>query len=144
MALNMVHKYTKTEVWPVVAGTVSGNAVTSITGQPAVALTSRGDATTSRTVGPYTISGIASGGVGNNTAEATVAIDGAFRFPVVGAVASTPKNTIVYSIGAAGAAVTGLTLTAGSNLPFGKFDRLIVEASATEASVWVGDFVDAT
>ena len=44
MAENMVHKYTKTEVWPVVSGTVSGQAVTSITGHPAVALTSRGDA----------------------------------------------------------------------------------------------------
>lgn len=144
MAENMVHKYTHTEVWPVVAGTTSGEAVTSITGQPAVALTSRGDATTSLTVGPYTISGISAGGVGNNTAEATVATDGAFRFPVVGATAATPKNTIVYSIGAAGAEVTGLTLTAGSNLVFGKFDRFIGETAATESSVWVGDIVDAT
>lgn len=140
MAMNMVHKYTKTETWPVVSGTVSGDAVTSITGQPAVALTSRGDATVSRTVGPYTVTGIASGGVGNNTAEATVAIDGAFRFDIVGAVASTPKNTLVYSVGAAGAEVTSLTLTASTNLPFGKFDRLIGENSATESSIWIGDF----
>lgn len=146
MALNMVHKYTKTEVWPVPSGTVSGDAVTSINGEPGVALTSRGDATKSVTIGPITISGIASGGVGNNTAEATVAIDGAFRFDVTGALASTPKNTLVYAVSAgAGTDVTSLTLTAGSNLPYGKFDRLIGEASATESSVWLGDFsTDAT
>lgn len=145
MALNMVHKYTKTEVWPVVSGVVSGDAVTSINGEPGVALTSRGDATKSLVIGPYTISGIPSGGVGLNTAEATVATDGAFRFRVTGALASTPKNTLVYSVGAAGADVTELTLTASTNLPFGKFDRLIGEEHATESSVWIGDFsTDAT
>lgn len=140
MALNMTHKYTKTEVWPVASGVVSGDPVTSTTGQPGVALTSRGNATTSVVVGPYTISGIPSGGIGLGSAEATVAIDGAFRFLVTGADATTVKNTVVYSVGAAGAAVTSLTLTAGSNLPFGKFDRLIGESGATEASVWLGDF----
>jgi len=145
MALNMIHKYTKTEVWPVVSGVVSGDAVTSINGQPGVALTSRGDAVKSFTVGPYTISGIPSGGVGNNTAEATVAIDGAFAFDVTGVTAATPKNTIVYSEGAAGADVTSLTLTASTNLPFGKIDRVIGETGVTQASVWLGDFTgDAT
>lgn len=145
MAMNMIHKYTKTEVWPVVSGVVSGDAVTSATGQPGVALTSRGDATKSFVVGPYTISGIPSGGIGNGTAEATVAIDGAFKFDVAGADATTVKNTLVYSVGAAGADVTALTLTASTNLPFGKIDRFIGEGSATEASVWLGDFsADAT
>lgn len=140
MALNMVQKYTKTEVWPVPSGTVSGAAVTSINSEPGVAITSRGDATKSQVLGPFTVSGIPSGGVGLNTAEATVAIDGAFRFNVTGAVASTPKNTLVYSVGAAAAVVTSLTLTASTNIPFGKFDRLIGENAATESSVILGDF----
>jgi hypothetical protein len=144
MARNMTHKYTKTEVWPVVSGVISGAAVTSISAQPAVALTSRGDATKSMVVGPYTVSGIPTGGIGLLTNEATVATDGAFRFPVAGVTAATPKNTLVYSVGAAGAAVTSLTLTAGTNIPFCKIDRFIGETSATEASVWVGRFVDAT
>jgi hypothetical protein len=143
MALNMTHKFRQTEVWPVVSGTVSGSAVTSITGTPGVAITSRGDATKSETVGPYTVSGIPSGGVGLQSGEATVATDGAFKFLVVGATAATPPNTLVYSIGAAGAAVTGLTLTASTNLPFGKIDRYIGE-TATQASVWIGRFTDLT
>jgi len=145
MAMNMVHKYTKTEVWPVVSGVVSGDAVTSVNGEPGVALTSRGDATTSIVIGPYTISGIPSGGVGLNTAETTVATDGAFHFAVTGASAATPKNTLVYAISAgAGTDVTSLTLTAGSNLPFGKVDRFIGEY-ALQTSVWIGDFsTDAT
>lgn len=144
MAMNMVHKYTKTEVWPVVAGTTSGEPVVSAVGnQPGVALTSRGDATTSLVVGPYTISGIPSGGIGVGAAEATVAVDGAFRFPVTGVVASTPRNTLVYAVVSSGE-VTSLTLTASTNAPFGKIDRFIGETSATEASVWIGDYVDAT
>lgn len=141
MAMNMIHKYTKTEVWPVVSGTTSGEPVTSINGEPGVALTSRGDATTSVVIGPYTISGIPSGGVGLNTAEATVATDGAFAFLVTGVSASTPKNTLVYAVSAgAGTEVTSLTLTASTNLPFGKIDRVIGETGATQASVWIGDF----
>lgn len=146
MAENMVLKYTKTEPWPVVSGTVSGDAVTSITGQPGVALTSRGDATTSDSVGPYTVSGIPSGGVGLNTAEAVVAIDGAFRFPVTGASSTTPVNTLVYAVSAgAGTEVTSLTTTASTNLPFGKVHVFLGETSATETSVILGDFsADAT
>lgn len=145
MAMNMIHKYTKTEVWPVVSGVVSGDAVTSINGEPGVALTSRGDATKSLVIGPYTISGIPAGGVGLNTAETTVATDGAFAFEVTGVTAATPKNTLVYSVGAAGADVTSLTLTASTNLPFGKIDRVIGETGVTQTSVWIGDFsADAT
>lgn len=139
MATNMTHKYTKTEVWDVVSGVVSGDAVTSPTGQPGVALTSRGNAVRSEVIGPYTISGIPSGGVGNGSGEAVVAIDGAFRFLVTGATNAVAKNTLVYSVGAAGADVTELTLTASTNLPFGKVDRYVGE-TATETSVWIGDF----
>lgn len=135
MAMNMTHKFTKSEVWTVGNDVAPGTAVLSITDQPGVTLTGSGDYTTSHAVGPYTITGIPSGGVGLLDDQATVAIDGAFRFPVAGASASTPGNTLVY-ITSAGA----LTLTVGTNDPFGKVDRFIGETSATETSVWIGDF----
>lgn len=146
MAENMVLKYTKTEVWPVVNGTLSGGAVVSTSAagrQLGVALTSEGGATRSETVGPYTISGIPAGGVGLPDNYATVAIDGAFRFDVTGASAATAVNTLVYAV-LSGDAVTSLTLTASTNAPFGKVHRFIGELSATETSVIIGDFVDAT
>lgn len=146
MAKNMTHKYTRTETWPVVDGTLSGAAVVSTAAagrQPGVALTSEGGATTSLVVGPYTISGIPSGGIGNLDNQAVIAVDGAFKFPVVGASSSTLRNTPVYAVLSTDT-VTGLTLTAGSNPAFGKIDRHIGETGSTECSVWIGDYVDAT
>ena len=146
MAENMVLKPSKTEVWPVVDGTLSGAAVVSTAAagrQPGVALTSEGGATRSETVGPYTISGILAGGVGLPNNYATVAIDGAFRFPVTGASASTAVNTPVYAVLSTDT-VASLTLTASTNPPFGKIHRFIGETSGTECSVIIGDFVDAT
>lgn len=146
MAKNMTIRYTKTEVWPVVNGTASGGAVVSSSAsgrQPAVALTSEGGATRSEAVGPYTISGIPSGGVGLPDNYATVAIDGAFRFDVTGASASTPVNTPVYAVLDTDT-VASLTLTASTNPPFGKIHRFLGEASNTECSVYIGDYVDAT
>jgi hypothetical protein len=146
MATNMTRKYSKTEVWPVVDGTVSGAAVVSSSAsgrQPGVALTSEGGASRSETFGPYTISGIPSGGVGLLDNFATIAIDGAFRFNVTGASASTAVNTPVYAV-LSGESVASLTLTASTNPPFGKIDRYIGESGTTDVSVWVGDYVDAT
>jgi hypothetical protein len=142
--MNMTHKYTKTEVWPVVSGTVSGGAVVSTAASgriPAVALTDRGDAERTESFGPYDIT-YPSGGVGLQADQATVALDGAFRFDVVGASASTVRNTPVYAVLSTDT-VTGLTLTASTNAPFGRIDRFIGEGSSTECSVWIGDFVDA-
>lgn len=146
MSLNMTRRYSKTEVWPVVDGTVSGAAVVSTAAagrQPGVALTSEGGATRSETVGPYTIGGIPSGGVGLLDNFATIAIDGAFRFNVTGASASTAVNTPVYAV-LSSDTVASLTLTASTNPPFGKIDRYIGESGTTDVSVWIGDFVDAT
>lgn len=146
MALNMTRKYTKTEVWPVPDGTLSGAAVVSSSAsgrQPGVALVSEGGATgTIETAGPYTITGPL-GGVGLLDNFATVAVDGAFRFEVTGASASTAVNTPVYAV-LSSDTVASLTLTASTNPPFGKVDRYIGEAGSTEVSVWIGDFVDAT
>lgn len=146
MALNMTLHYSKTEVWPVPSGTASGDAVVSSAAsgrQPGVALVSEGGATKSQAVGPYTVSGIPSGGVGLPNDYATVAVDGAFRFPVTGATSSTAVNTPVYAV-LSSDAVASLTLTASTNPPFGKIHRFIGETSNTECSVIIGDFVDAT
>lgn len=146
MALNMTRKYTKTEVWPVPDGTVSGAAVVSSSAsgrRPGVALTSEGGATRSETIGPYTISGIPSGGVGLLDNFATIAIDGAFRFDVTGASSSTVVNTPVYAV-LSSDTVASLTLTASTNPPFGYIDRFIGESGTTDCSVWIGDLVDAS
>lgn len=142
MALNMVHKYTHTEPQTVPNGTVSGDPIIQpVSLTPGVALTSEGGATTSEVVGPYTISGIPSGGIGLADNKATVATDGAFRFDVTGADDTVVDGEIVYAV-MSGAAVASLTLTESTNIPFGKVDRFIGETSATETSVWIGRFVD--
>lgn len=134
MALNMVHKYTRTEVWQVGANVPSGTAVKSITNQPGVTLVASGGSTTSQVTGPYTVSGIPSGGIGLAAQKATVAIDGAFRFPVTGATAATAGNTLVYLLSGGTLSLTSAT----GAVVFGKVDRFIGEQSATETSVWVG------
>ena len=134
MALNMVHKYHKTEVWEVGTNVPPGKAVKSTTNQPGVTLTGSGDYTKSQVIGPYTVSGIPAGGVGLKPTKATVAVDGAFRFPVTGATSATAGNTLVYLL-------TGGTLSltsATGAIVFGKIDRFLGETAATECSVWVG------
>lgn len=145
MATNMTTRWQNTEVWPVPNGTVSGAAVVSSSAsgrQPGVALTDEGGATRTAAVGPYSIT-YPSGGVGLLDNFATVAVDGAFRFAVTGASASTAINTPVYAV-LSGDAVASLTLTASTNPPFGKVERYIGESGSTEVSVIIGDFVDAT
>lgn len=134
MAMNMVHKYSKTEVWQVGTNVAPGTAVRSTTNQPGVTLTGSGDYVKSQVIGPYTVSGIPAGGIGLPSGKATVAVDGAFRFPVTGATAATAGNTLVY-ITPAGVLTTANT---AGNFKFGKVDRFIGEQSATETSVWVG------
>ena len=132
MALNMTHKFTKSEVWPVGTGVAPGTPVLSTEDQPGVTITGSGDYTKSAVVGPYTVSGIPAGGIGLADDDATVAVDGAFRFPVDGATDATAVNTPVYIAGGA------LTLTAEGGILFGKIDRFIGETDAEEASVWIG------
>lgn len=141
MALNMLYKYSsaKTQTWPVPSGTVAGQPVVSITNEPGVALTSRGDARLTVGAAPGTVITEPGGGVGNITTEATVARDGTFILPVTGVTSSTPKNTQVYAIVSAGA-VTSLTLTVGSNPLFGKVVSALGQASASAVAVEVGVF----
>lgn len=132
MALNMTHKFTKSEVWPVGTNVAPGTAVLSTEDQPGVTITGSGDYEVVESYGPYTITAPA-GGVGLAAEDATVAVDGAFRFPVIGADDTTPVNTPVYYDGG------DLTLTQGEGgVLFGKIDRFIGETDAEEASVWIG------
>lgn len=125
MALNLVYRGDprKNRERVVPEGTVSGDPLLLDDG-PAVALTSRGDATKSFTTPQgYTLSGVESGGVGNATDSATVAFDGTYEFEGVVSSGTTPaptttaQSTAVY-ITAAGA----LTLTATDNDLFGHVD----------------------
>ncbi len=135
MSTKMTKRYSKTEVWPVASEVAVDTPLLSTTNQPGWALTASGGHTASKTVGPYTVSGILDGGVGLGPLQVTVATDGAFRADVAGASAATARNTIVY-ITSGGA----LTLTVGTNTKFGKVDRFIGELSATETSVTLGVF----
>lgn len=93
--------------------------VISIGDQPGVTATGTGDYLKSETVGPFTISGIPAGGVGLVGKEVSVYVDGTFELDVTGALTTTPQNTLVYAVVAAGA-ITSLTLTVGTNKLFGK------------------------
>jgi hypothetical protein len=104
MALNLVYRGDprKNRERVVPEGTVSGDPLLLDDG-PAVALTSRSDATKSFTTPQgYTLSGVPSGGVGNATNSATVAFDGTYEFSGVvstgetPAPTSTPQSTAVY------------------------------------------------
>lgn len=155
MAMNMTRRYSKTEVWDVgsnkapgipvvqthvtVDGTVLKDAPT-----PGFTITGSGDYVPAGTVvGPYTITAAAgvAGGVGLGNTKATVALDGAFRYPVTGATNAVLGGTLVYAV-VSGGNVTSLTLTNTGNTPFGKIDRFMGEDSATECSIWVGRFAD--
>lgn len=148
MATNMTRKFTRAEVWPVGANVAPGvgvlnSTVANTSPQPGVTLTGSGSYVKSQAIGPYTVTGIPAGGVGLNANDATVALDGAFRFPVAGASNATVKNAIVYATTSGTApnlVVTGYTLTAGSNTKFGKIDRFIGETAGTECSVTIGVF----
>lgn len=120
MATNMIYKYDpkKTRERPVPAGTVSG-APLLIETRPAVTLTARGDVT--KTI-PGIAGGITSitykiGGAGNEPDSASVAFDGTWEFPVVGATTSTANGVQVYIT-----AANALTLTASGNTAYGFTD----------------------
>lgn len=154
MALNMTQKYTKTEVWTVPSGTDAGvpvfQATTGADGtaiknvnRPGFTIVAEGADTKSQTFGPYTVSGIPSGGIGLLAGKATVAIDGAFRYDVTGATNAIAAGTLIFAV-VSGSAITSLTTApaAGANMPFGIVDRFVGEQSATETSVWIGRFPD--
>lgn len=135
MAKNMVYRYSgeKTRERVVPAGTLAG-APLLINSRPAVALTSRGNATATSTQGSFSVTRPV-GGVGNLDDSATVAFDGTWEFTgITGVTASTGQDVAVY-ITSGGA----LTTTATSNTLFGYTDYPRGYAKATgRAPVRIG------
>ncbi len=155
MAMNMIQRYTKTEVWEVGTNKAPGMPVLQATSgfpasgsapRPGVTITGSGDyVPPAATTGPYTMTAAAGvrGGVGLGATKATVAIDGAFAFDVTGATNAIASGTVIYAVGTA-PNVTSLTTTSTGNTPFGIVDRFLGEKSGTQTSVFVGRFVDLT
>lgn len=137
------------EEWEVPAGTREGAVVIhSVSGRVGVADSDRGDVTLTQTLpNGQTLSGPGSsfGRVGAVKADAAVVnVDGVFLLTVAGATAGetvgagqtgTPQGTAVYGT-VAGGAVTGLTLTEGTNTFVGLiYDGRII---GTTAPVQIG------
>lgn len=135
--LKQVYAYDQklTREWPVPSGTLEGTALVSASGQPAVTITPRGDATKSVTLGGVYTLGYPAGAVSQRSDSATVATDGSWSGPVVGATSATAKNTLVYI-----AADGTLTLTATSNSKFGVVDSYPGKASAANTTIKIGVF----
>lgn len=120
MALNQIDAPTtgKNRARVVASGVVAGTPLLS-GGEPAVALTSRGDATKTEAVAGSSITSVTykSGGAGLADNEASLAFDGTFEFAVAGVTTSTDSGVAVY-ITSGGA----LNLTASGNTLFGYTD----------------------
>jgi len=103
------------EVWTVAAEVAAGTPLVNGT-KAGVALTDSGGRTRSHAMGPYTTSGIPSGGVGLAALEVSVATTGTFEFTgVTGVTTGTAQGALIY-ITSAGA----LTTTASGNTLFGR------------------------
>lgn len=120
MTLNQIYAPTfgKNRPRKVASGVVAGTPLLS-GGEPAVAITSRGDATKTDSVAGAAITSVTykSGGVGLKSDEASLAFDGTFEFAVAGVTTGTESGVAVY-ITSGGA----LNLTASGNTLFGYTD----------------------
>lgn len=132
--LTEVYAYTqsKTRERPVPSGTAKGTAIASGS-EVFVTITPRGDATKTATLGGVYSITYPNGAVGQRTDSATVAFDGSWAGPVVGATSETVAGTPVY-IDSTGA----LTLTATDNTAFGVTDNYPGKASASLTTVKIG------
>ena len=77
------------------AGTKSGDFLT-VGGRPAVALTDRGDATTTTPISGGASLTLPSGGFSLKPNEASLAFDGTWHLPVTGATITTGNDVPVY------------------------------------------------
>ena len=107
-------------------------------GRPAITVTGSGDydgnaITVSGNGQTITVAG-GRGGVTLDDDEATVTFTGAYFFDVAGASAATENGTTVYLIEASNT----LTLTEGTNVPYGKVVFHRGETSATDTAVTIG------
>lgn len=132
MATNVFRKYAgfRNEQWEVPAGTLAGTVVINNTdGRIGLALTSIAGANATDTIGNTTITVAGgAGGVGNAPGAAVVGVEGYDALLTVAGVTAgetvgtgasgTAQGTAVYGIVSSGA-ITGYTLTAGSNTKIG-------------------------
>ena len=120
MALNQIFapRHGSNRARVVASGVVAGTPLLS-GGEPAVALTSRGDATKTDAIAGSGVTSVTykSGGVGLATDEASLAFNGTFEFAVAGVTTGTVSGTAVY-ITSGGA----LNLTASGNTLYGYTD----------------------
>lgn len=137
MALNKIYQYTEKDVRErvVPSGTKAGTPLL-INSRPAVALTSRGDATTTQAVAGNYLTSVTYkvGGASNAADSASVAYDGTYEFPVATATTSTANDVEVF-ITAGGT----LTLVSTSNTHYGWTDYPVgYRKTAGRAAVRVG------
>jgi len=105
------------EIWAVEDEVAAGTALLNGT-RAGVTYTPSGGHTISKTVGPYTISGVPDGGESLSDLEVSIATDGSYEFAITGATSGTANGTRVYAVVAAGL-ITSLTLTSTSNTLWG-------------------------
>ena len=107
------------EVWPVTSEVAVGTALLNGI-RAGVAYTNSGGFSRVDAISgaPVTFTGIPAGGIGLDALKASVATDGSYEFPVVGAGVATANGVSVYAVVATGK-VTGLTLTLGTNTLWG-------------------------
>lgn len=124
MATNLVFRYDDklTRVRTLAAQTAGGTPLLDpADARPAVTLTATGGYTKTVTTNlPYgwaSVTGVAAGGAGLATLDATLAYDGTWEFPVTGATTATAQGAQVY-ITSGGA----LTTTASGNTAYGRVD----------------------
>lgn len=121
MGLNQIFAPTtgKQRVRAVASGVVAGTALL-VGGEPAVAITDRGDATRTITPSGLNVSSVTykTGAAGYGPTEAGVAFDGTFEFAVTGVTTGTLDGVPVYIPVGGGA----LTTTVSTNVLFGYTD----------------------
>ena len=124
MATNMIFKYEeKNTRVRTLAGQTAGGAplLDPADARPAVTLTATGGftktVTTNLPFGWGSVTGVAAGGEGLATLDATLAYDGAWELPVSGATTGTAQGAQVYITSG-----NALNLTASGNTAYGRVD----------------------
>lgn len=143
MATNQVFAYSpeKTREWLAPSGLTTGSPIIDpVSNQAGVALTSRPDVTITKTHADGSTITFLANTTGQTTNSVTVATDGTWWFPVVGASSATPKGTLVYAVVTSGVITGGLTLTVGSNVKYGVVDSFPGKASSSNTAVKIGVF----
>lgn len=125
--------------WDVPGGDeVAKGTALVVGGVPGVAFAASGGHTKTESLAGLTITGLPDPGASTPAGKVSVATDGTHEFPVTGATNATTNGTPVYAVVASGK-VTSLTLTEGTNAPFGIVNQpLSRKPSAAKTCVKIG------